>query len=284
MKNVLNIFAFIFSAFLLFSCEPSRDLNGDFLIGVNQNPGGNGGGGNIDNRLLKKILSHSLNEDTGEYEDGTTVFNYQNSKLISLNDDATGGLLNVEYNSANKISKIFSDGALTATFEYSGTTLSKITTTIMGLSESVTNYTFAGDKMVKSITITELTFSPIPAKVYTEDTYEYQNNNVTKNTTKIGLFDPVTGELIIDPGSVISVFEYDNKKSPYTLLPKEFVLFFSSISPQTGFLSSANNPVKSTVTDQDGAVDVTTITNEYDSKDYATKSTSGEEYTNYEYQ
>lgn len=280
MKNIFGFFSFIFSLVILFSCEPSRAENGDLLFGINNS--GESGGGTSTSQLLKKIITHSLNEDTGDYEDGTTVFTYQNNKLISVSDD-TSGLMTVEYNSANKISKMVSPGVLTAEFVYSGTTLSTITTTITGLSISVTNYTFLGSKMVKSITTTDYTFLPIPFKSYTEDTYEYQNNNIAKNTTKIGLFDPVSGEVIINPGSVVSVFEYDTKKNPFTLLPLEYTLFYASISPQTGFINSRNNPTKSTVTDQDGITKVTVATNEYDTKDYLTKASSGEEFTKYEY-
>lgn len=273
------------SLLLIFSCEPNRAENGDFLFGV-QNPGetGGNGGGNTTNKLLKKIFTHSLNDDTGQYEDGITSFNYVGNKLVSVDDDSNGGQMKIEYNSSNKISKIFVEGALTSTFEYSGTTLSKITTSITGISNSVTKYTFVNGNMTESVTTSELIFSPIPVKLYTKDTYEYLNNNVTKNTTKIGVYDPVTGELVIDPGSVISVFQYDTKKNPFSLLPKEYNLFFSSIAPQTGFINSVNNPVKTTITEQDGTTTVTNVTYVYDAQDYVKKSSSGDEYSNYEYQ
>ena len=281
MNKIINIFAFLFAAFLLFSCEPSRAENGDYLFGVN-NPGTGGGG--TTNRLLKKMITHLEDEDTGEIEDGTSIFNYNNGKLISVDEDASGTRMNVEYNNINKISRLVVDGIMTSTFEYSGTTLSKITTEFTGISKSETNYTFTAGKMVKSVTITEATFMPIPIKLYTEDTYEYQGSNVSKNITKIGAFDPVTGELIMDPGSVSTVFEYDAKKNPFSLLPKEYMYFYSSISPQTGYFSSANNPVKVVVTEQDGTSTTNTTTLTYDDKDYVIKSTSGEEYYQFEYE
>lgn len=281
MNKIINIFTFLFAAFLLFSCEPGRAENGDFLFGVN--PGETGGGGNTNSRLLKKVITHLEDEDTGEMEDGVAIFNYNAGKLTSI-DDSTSGTMKVEYNSNNKISKLLVDGAMTATYEYSGTTLSKITTEFTGISKSVTNYTFTAGKMVKSITVTELTFMPVPLKLYTEDIYEYQGNNVSKNITKIGAYDPVTGELIIDPGSVNTVFEYDSKKNPFTLLPKEYMYFYSSISPQTGYFTSANNPLKAIVTEQDGTATTSTTTHTYDDQDYVIKSTSGEEYYQFEYQ
>lgn len=282
MNKIINIFALIFAAFLLFSCEPSRAENGDYLFGVN--PGETGGGGSTTNRLLKKMITHLEDEDTGEMEDGTSVFNYTSGKLTSIDDITSGTAMKVEYNGNNKISKLSVEGIMTATYEYSGTTLSKLTTEFTGLSKSVTNYTFTAGKMVKSVTIMELIFMPIPLKLYTEDTYEYQGNNVSKNITKIGAYDPVTGELIIDPGSVSTVFEYDAKKNPFTLLPKEYMYFYSSISPQTGHFTSANNPLKAIVTEQDGTSTTSTTTHTYDDKDYVIKSTSGEEYYQFEYE
>ena len=282
MNKFINIFSFIFAAFFVLSCEPSRAENGDYLFGVN-NPGGTGGGGSTTNRLLKKMITHLEDEDTGEMEDGITIFNYTSGKLTSI-DDGTSGTMRVEYNSNNKISKLLIDGVMTATFEYSGIILSKITTEFTGVSKSVTNYTFVEGKMVKSITVTEMTFMPIPIKLYTEDSYEYQGNNVSKNITKIGAYDPVTGELVMDPGSVNTVFEYDAKKNPFSLLPKEYVYFYSSISPQTGSFTSANNPLKAAVTEQDGTSATSTTTYIYDEQDYVTKLTSGEEYYQFEYQ
>ena len=282
MNKFINIFSFIFAAFFVLSCEPSRAENGDYLFGVN-NPGGTGGGGSTTNRLLKKMITHLEDEDTGEMEDGITIFNYTSGKLTSI-DDSTSGTMRVEYNSNNKISKLLIDGVMTATYEYSGTILSKITTEFTGVSKSVTNYTFVEGKMVKSITVTEMTFMPIPIKLYTEDSYEYQGNNVSKNITKIGAYDPVTGELVMDPGSVNTVFEYDAKKNPFSLLPKEYMYFYSSISPQTGHFTSANNPLKATVTEQDGTSATSTTTYIYDEQDNVTKLTSGEEYYQFEYQ
>jgi|GEM_PF-1564291 len=284
MKNTIQIFAIFFSLITVFSCDSKRDLNGDLLFGLNPVEGdGDNNPTPAPDRLLKKMISHVYDEDMEEWEDQSIILNYEDKKLVSYEDEESGEKMDIEYNSSNKISKITTGAAMNSVFEYSGNNISKITTTYTGLSTAVTTYTYNGNKMVKSVTIMDISF-PMPVKTYTEDTYEYQGNNVTKNTTKIGVYNPFTGNLEIDPGSLISLYEYDNKNSPYSLLPKEFTQFFSSISPQAGFYNSANNPVKSTMTDQEGNTTVHTINHTYDAENYTIKSTSGDEFYIYEYQ
>ncbi len=270
---------------MLSSCVPNQDENGDFLHGVDFDPTTTiPGDGTTTSRLLKTMITHSKDEDTGEFDDSNIVFGYDSkNKLISYSEVGSPEKFNIEYNSSNKISRVYAGTELNAVYEYSGSNVSKITTTITGFSTSVTNYTFSGSKMVKSVTITTVTF-PFPTKVYMEDTYEYSGENIVKDISKIGAYDPDTGVLIMEPNPVTAVYEYDNKKSPFGLLPKEFWIFFSSLAPQTGFFLSQNNTTKATITEQDGTVKTQTSVNTYDSENYLIKATSGDEYNIYGYQ
>lgn len=285
MKNIFYYLTLVFSIFILSACSPNQDGNGDFLNGVKYDPTTTipGDGGPTASRLLKKMNSHLKDEDTGEFEDSNLVFGYDSTnRLISYSEAGSSEKFNIQYNSSNKISRVYVTGGINAVYEYSGGNVSKITTTITGISTSVTNYTFTGNKMVKSVSITTYTL-PIPMKIYMEDTYEYSGENLVKDVTKLGSYDPDTGVLIMEPTPVTAVYAYDNKKSPFALLPKEFWIFFSSISPQTGFFLSQNNPTKATITEQDGTVKTQNSVNTYDSENYLIKSTSGDEYYIYGY-
>ena len=280
MKNFFLPLLLFFSVFMISSCDPLTDQNGDLLVGLNETP--TTGGSNETPRVLKKMFSHSKNDETGDWEDVTTIFNYTNNKLTSVTDDS-GTNMQIEYNGSNKISKVFSGTELTSNFEYSGANVSKITTTITGMTKMVAKFTYNGTKIIKSEIDTELLFMPIPTKTYTEDVYEYQGENVSKITTKMGAYDPISGDLEMAPVPAVSTYQYDAKNSAYPLLPKEFWMFFSSIAPQTGSFYSKNNPLKVIVVDETGT-DTQTITYEYDNKNYVTKGTSGEAYGTYHYQ
>ena len=281
MKKFLALFAFILTLFVVFSCEPNRAENGDFLFGV-QNPnetGGGTGGGSTTGRLLKKMINHSL-DDNGEWEDGVITYNYDGKKLISYVDDSGEATL-FSYNSNNKISKLSSSGQ-TATFTYSGVNLSKINTTVAGIYTVNTDFTYEGTQLKKAVSIQEISI-PIPGKFYIETDYEYSGSNMVQANIKGGFYLP-NGDLEMNPEVQTITFQYDAKKNPYQLLPKEFFIYLSGIAPQGAAFLSANNMTKVTQT-IDGISEVTDYTYTYDSENYPTKMNGAdEEYTLYEYQ
>lgn len=278
MTTIFNYLSFIFLLGLMVSCDPYSDRNGDLLHGVKNVPIINNNG-TTTSKLLLQMSSHLKYEDTGTFEDTNIIFGYgTGNKLISYSEVGSSDKFNIEYNSSNKISRVYQTGALNAVYEYSGNNVSKITTTITGVSTSVTSYNYSGDKIVKSIIISYYNF-PTPIKTYFEDNYEYSGENIVKNVTKVGVYNPTTGNLEIDPNPTTSLYQYDTKNSPYTLLPKEFWLFFSSVSPRTGFFLSKNNALKSNITQQNGTVREMNAVNVYDTENYLTKSSSGEEYS-----
>lgn len=279
MKSFLHILTFLFSAVILFSCEPGRDENGDYLFGVIQNPNTDGGGTSAD-RLLKRMTSHAMNDDTGEWEDSDITYNYTNKKLVSYTENGGEPTL-FTYNGSNKISNL-SSSRQNADFEYSAGTLSKITTTIAGFATITSNFTYTDAKLTKTISIQEYSV-PIASKVYTETTYEYDGENLVKANLRAGFYLP-NGELEMNPETQTFSFEYDAMKNPYQLLPKEFILFLSGIAPQGAAYLSANNFTKFT-NSVGGFSDITTYTYIYDEQNYP-KEMKGEdnESTKFEYQ
>lgn len=281
MNKVLSILTFFFSIVILFSCEPNRDTNGDYLIGVTQ-PGGNGGGsggGTTTGRLLKKMISHSL-DDNGAWEDSEITYNYEGNKLVSYVDDS-GQPTVFTYNSNNRISTL-SGGGQDAEFTYSGANLSKINTTVAGIYTVNTDFTYEGTQLKKAISIQEFTI-PIPSKAYIETDYEYSGENMVKASIKGGFYLP-NGELQMNPEVQTISFQYDAKKNPYQLLPKEFFIYLSGIAPQGAAFLSANNMIKVTQ-ELAGAAEVTDYTYTYDSENYPIKMNGqDDEYTLYQYQ
>jgi hypothetical protein len=61
MKNILY---YIFGLFIITSCTPNQDENGDLLKGVDYETNTNNGGSGTTTRLLKQVKSHTKNEDT----------------------------------------------------------------------------------------------------------------------------------------------------------------------------------------------------------------------------
>lgn len=280
MKKLIALFSFIFSLVILFSCEPGRDENGDLLFGIT-NEGQTGGGGTTTGRLLKKMISHEINDDTGEWEDSEISYNYTGSKLISY-VDGSGEPTLFTYNSSNKISKLSNSGQ-TADYEYVGGNVSKITTNISGIGKITATYTYTGAKLTKSVSIQEYSV-PLPFKIYLETTYEYQGDNVVKSMLKTGTYLP-NGDLEMNPAEDQALtFAYDAKNSPYKLLPKEFIIWLAGIGPQGGAFLSGNNFTKFGVS-AGGQSTTENYTYTYDSENFPTEMKGeGEGFTKYEYQ
>ncbi len=265
MTKTINILAFIFSLLIVFSCEPSRDDNGDLLNGLINN----GSGENpTSTRLLKKINSHEKN-DVGEWEDTEMVFNYSGSKLISTSDES--GVTTFEYNSNNKISKIKNTGQNT-TLEYSGGSVSKMITEIAGgFGKITTTYTYTAGKLSKSISTQEYTF-PFPVKIYLESTYQFAGENMIKLVAHAGVYLP-DGTLEMDDRPTMADFTYDAKKSPYKLLPQEFAIYLAGVGPQGAAFLSTNNVTKYKVVNNDGTSEEVNYNHTYDSEDYVEMTT-----------
>lgn len=278
MKKLFFPLLLIFSIFLIFSCDSKRDENGDLLFGVDDNPITDTETGT--SRLLKKTIEHTFNDETNEWEDITTTYNYTNNKLTSVSDGVTTST--IEYNSNNKISKVTTGSEQVSVFEYSGNNLSKITTTFTGIGTIVGTFVYNSGKLVKIISIQDYSL-PFPMKYYFEAENTFTGNNVTKTVVKPGIYLP-NGDLQMMPDeNNIFDIKYDTKKNPFNLLPKEFFIMFISIAPQGGAFLSANNPTEIKTVNTAGTETQVSIYI-YDNENYPIKMTSGEEFFIYEYQ
>ena len=63
MKNIFYYLTLVFGILTLSSCDPNQDADGDFLLGVDYNPGTeNNGGTNTTIKNIKKEIEELKNE------------------------------------------------------------------------------------------------------------------------------------------------------------------------------------------------------------------------------
>lgn len=286
MKSIKNLFSLIFGLFLVISCVPEADSNGDLLHGIGDVGIGNGGGGStggggnaptvIPNKVLYKIFTHTKDETTGEWEDETTTFNYENKKLMSISSSG-GDDVTFVYNANGKISKIVSSG-FTGVYSYDAKNLAnKLSIDILGMSQIVTDFTYdVVGKVSKMKNVSSLSF-PIAMDLNREDVLTYNGNQVTKCVSTYTVTPAGTGA----PANATSSYAYDNKISPFYTLPLEYNLFMISFGGANSYLLSQNNITKLKVVSDIN--DTSNYTYEYDSEGYAVKGKNGEEYSTFEY-
>lgn len=278
MKHVLNIFALIFSALLLFSCEPSRDENGDYLFGVNPNPNTNPGGGTSGN--LKNLKSVTFDDGSGEKV--TYNYTYAADKLIGVttSDNSVSYTILYDNNLIDKITVVQDDTGITTTdFTLTYNNGQLVEAKGVGSEEG-------GNSFTNTLTATHTNnmVSKVLSKMVGIDsadptvTYElftlqsditYAGNNIS--SWKFTTLFPATVPL---PAIVLtSTFsDYDNKKNPFNTLPEAFNIVSSlyglDSTAVTGF--SANNYGKVTVA-SDSDSQSATYTYTYDADGYPTK-------------
>lgn len=273
MKKFLLTSVLFLSIFLLFSCDSKRDDNGDLLIGVQYPDTPTDPTASV--RRLAEMNVHSLSFED-EWEDNHLKFNYSGEKLVSYTDVGSGETINIDYNTSNKISKVYSDG-FTSTFTYSDNNVTQIVTEMLGMYNITADYTYSSSGLSKTVTVMELTV-PFPLKVYMETSYVYTGSNITKATVKSGIYDE-HGDLQLGDTPVVATYTYDARKSPYKLLPTEFMVYLAGLAPQGAGYLSTNNVTKYEYTDEDGELHTSVFQNQYNAADYLVKSVSGEEFS-----
>lgn len=298
MNKVLSILTFFFSIVILFSCEPNRDTNGDYLIGVTQ-PGGNGGGsggGTGSTKLLKKMTSVDIDGAVS-----TFTYNYTAGVLTSANLDDDGDKSDFAFSyKDNKLSQFImnnSDGTniITTTVNLvynNGILVSSFGNMESGGEEATKNntiytYNAAGkiSKIVTSLTGKDL----IDPNNYTEKfniesnvIFNGDNMSSWKMTVKAITPPPVTIDPIV---SNIKFSNYDTKKNPLATLPYELNLAGAH------FLTSSNSILGLSTNNYGTAVATTNVDTQtanftfvYDNDGYPTSATSAQGTLNYEYQ
>jgi hypothetical protein len=282
MKNVLNIFAFIFSAVILFSCEPRTDDNGDYLVGLNQNSDTGTGGGTTS--VIKKIKSVTYDDPSGGVV--TMNYNYTAGNLVSVrtSDNSISYDLIYENNIIKKINVIEESNNITKTnftITYNYNTGIFVQATGLGSEGTGSDFTntitanFTNNKVSKVTSKFVGIDSADPNITY--DLYTLQNdmtytgNNIAtwKATTAFAPTPP-----IILPSIIINATfsDYDNKVNPFYNLPQVFNIISSQFDQDKfGITSfSANNYKKiNVVSNADNQTATYVYT--YDADGYPTK-------------
>lgn len=275
MNKVLSILTFFFSIVILFSCEPNRDANGDYLIGVNQPNGNTGGTGGT----VKQLKSVTSKDDTG----GTITYNYNYlaGKLagVTTSDNSVSYTLSYDNNNINKIGIIQNDGSIITTTDFTITYNNGKFVEAKGIGKedtgnSFTNTittTYANNKISKILSkmVGIDTADPnITYEIFTlQSDITYTGNNIS--TWKFSTAFPATPPITIPPIVISSTFsDYDTNFNPFNTLPESYNIVSSlygfDSAAVTGF--SANNYKKIAVDGQSATYVYT-----YDADGYPTK-------------
>lgn len=286
MKNILY---YIFGFFILSSCSPNQDVNGDFLRGVEYDTSTNTGGtdgGSTTTRFLSKV--------SGVDSDGerTTVdYIYTGSKLTSVKSQFDDGNENavLTYNSNNQITHmditnvesgetkltkldlVYDSGKLKSV---SGTTESagKL------LYKSTTDMTYSGEKVTKVLTKMNAEDPDNPGQFILE--YEvtsnltYAGNNISN--WKLATTTASAGPITIPPIVIESALSnYDTNKNPFASLPLAYNILSTHYNTSNqGMLGLSANNYKTIKVTAMGMSQSLTMTYQYNSDSYPTEMTS----------
>ncbi|GGG45669.1 hypothetical protein [Epilithonimonas arachidiradicis] len=286
MKNILY---YIFGFFILSSCSPSQDENGDFLQGVEYGTGTNTGGGNGGSTTTRFLSKVSGIDSDGER---TTVdYIYTGSKLTSVKSQFDDGNENavLTYNSNNqiihmditnvesgdtrltKLDLVYDSGKLKSV---SGTTESGGTL----LYKSTTDVTYSGEKVTKVLTKMNAEDPDNPGQFILE--YEvtsnltYAGNNISN--WKLATTSASGGPITIPPIVIESALSnYDTNKNPFASLPLAYNILSTHYNTSNqGMLGLSANNYKTVKVTTMGMSQSLTMTYQYNSDSYPTEMTS----------
>ncbi len=289
MKKIKLFCSLILGLFLMVSCVPEVDENGNLLHGLGNGgnvpgSGGSSGGSSDDgtsatiipNKVISKIFTHTKDEETGKWEDLTTTFNYENKQLKSIST-SDGETITIQYNADQKISKMESSG-FTAIYTYNANKqATKLSIDAGGLSTINTDFSYdASGKVNKMVNLTSVSF-PLSMSIKRNDVLTYSSTQVAKCVSTYAVTPADMGSY----ANVNSTYTYDNKISPFYTLPLEYNLFYISFGGANSYILSKNNVLKIAVVSDIN--DTSTYTYTYDAEGYATKGVNGEEYSTFEY-
>lgn len=269
MKYLQRYWLAVLALLSIVSCTSDQDTNGDLLHNIWYD---------FNTKQLQKIETHLKDDTSGVIETESYSYNYDGFKLVSYTDQ-DGNLTVFEYNTDNKIAKMTGDGEVSV-WEYSGGNVSKITTTLQDMGTISSTYTYTGGKLSKVESVHDYTL-PFPVKSYIATVYDYAGANVSKSIISSGIYN-ASGTLVMSPEVQTISYTYDNKKSPYLLLPKEYILLLSGLGPQGGAYLSVNNFVKVSISDGTSTKDME-FSHDYDKDGYPLKSTANDQYIKYTY-
>lgn len=293
MKSIKILFSLIFGLFLVISCVPEADTNGDLLHGLGDVGGGTGGGGNTGGGTGAKVLSKfSTFDDKGD--PFTYTFTYSNKQLTKVTTSDNSYTSDITY-SNGKISKVVSVVQDTGTAETTTITsnitydssgnISKVIATedlsmngtVINTTDKVSTYVYNSSNQVTKVT-QDYSMAGMQTQTGIFD-YSYTGNNLSKMvfTTKMSL-GPIPDVVVTTTYS-----NYDSKISPFSTLGTNYN-YFSLSELGLGFFGSPNNFTKITVTESMMGTNTTeSATYTYDSQGYATSMTVTGEKSTFEY-
>lgn len=286
MKHILY---YIFGFFILSSCSPNLEDNGDYLHGIQYDTStdtGGDNGGSTTTRFLSKV--------SGVDSDGekTTVdYIYTANRLTSVKSqfDSSSEDAVLTYNSSNQITHmditnvesggtkttkldlVYESGKLksvSGTTEYGGTLLYKSTTEV----------TYSGEKVTKVLTKMNAEDPNNPGQFILE--YEvtsnltYAGNNISN--WKLATTAATAGPITIPPIVIESALSnYDTNKNPFASLPLAYNILSTHYNTSTqGMLGLSANNYKAVRVTAMGAAQSLTMTYQYNSDHYPTEMTS----------
>ena len=214
----------IFVLFIIASCSPNQDINGDYLLGVSYSS--NGG----TNATIKNIKTVTTVDDAGDKIVAT--YNYTGAQLTSVTSSDNSFSYQLTY-TGDDITKILyksvddtgNEITNTQVLTYSGGKLTKSEGDLVfagsGTFTSSTTYSYDGDK-VKSIT-TNVKDKATSSDRYTIKTdYSFSGSNVSNFKYSLTYAaGPITQTPII---LNITLSNYDSYKNPLGTLPTAFKL------------------------------------------------------------
>lgn len=293
MTKLINIFSFLFAAFLLFSCEPSRAENGDFLFGVNPGETGGGGEGGGTGGNTKRVKKQTIVDDAGAVS--FFEYNYTGNKLTSVHSEDEGEISDYTLvytgETITKLIVVQKDQGETTTstldLVYQNGKLASssgnMETQGAEINKNVSSYSYDTSGKLKKIS-TSIQSDAMNPGTYVElfslvSDFIFTGNNIS--TWKFTLTPAPTPPITFPPIIVTSnVSSYDTNKNPLATLPEAFTIAGAHFmtSTNSAFGLSANNYKSVNVGGVSGVYSYT-----YDTDGYPTKATSDGATITYEY-
>lgn len=272
MKKIFYLFAAVLMVFSLESCKRVQDENGDLL----SNADGTDSGLDGERKLYR------------EYEQGQLVkqYNYDQRKLMEVLEPTDSARTTIEYNQ-NRIN------SLTYTRVYNGDStsykrlyyyneLGKVNEIkerrvfkpanqdILNVFQSLYMIEYDADKITSILMKTgqEIAQQDFAFTAYYKAMYEYEGENVIGQTKVFGM---MNGEELggVNSRSTYQYDNYDDKISPYTLIPFDYKISQVIDFEAEAYRFSPNNVRKITFSSTQNPVPVTITTLfTYDSQNY----------------
>lgn len=258
MKKLIYFFVCVFMAFAVQSCKRMGDDDGNLLNDMDANQPGLHGprflyrevmGGIVMNQygyeLLKLVKVTNQNE--------TTTISYSGDRIYKIEYDGKKGSDRTTFTrffnyapNTNTVTTITETKSFYPNFALP-------TPPPVQKTKALYTLTYQGDKKLKQIKMEEGPDVVGTAFTYTnyftaDVTYNAELTNVVKVDMKYGGM--VAG--VMNPPSAFMTYnyiDYDDKKSPYTLLPFEYLVSVMIDNPYRSYYLSQNNPKRTSSTD-----------------------------------